>query len=149
TSNENPIDPAEIEMVRHRIQHFDPIGCGAINLAETLIAQLEQFPKGNDDIEFAKRIIKNDIELLGQHNYRQIRKIYQINEATLERILQIIHRLHPKPGNIIHPENIQYVIPDVIVKKVNGAYRTFLNSNTLPRLSINSYYASLIQRADS
>lgn len=37
-----PVELEEIEAVRHRLQHFDPIGCVSLNLAETLVIQLEQ-----------------------------------------------------------------------------------------------------------
>lgn len=144
-----PVDIEEIEAVRHRLQHFDPIGCATLNLAETLIAQLTQFPESDKDVELARRIIKENIGMLGQHNYRQLMKDYQTNEATLHRVLEVIQRLNPKPGSMIQQPTTEYVIPDVIVKKSNGTWQVFLNQNTLPRLSINDQYAAMIQRADN
>jgi RNA polymerase sigma-54 factor len=144
-----PIDIDEVEMVRHRLQHFDPVGCAASTLAETLLAQLGQLPETNDDVELTKQIIRNDIELLGQHNYRQLMKNYHVNEASLDRVLQIIQRLNPKPGSIISQGNTEYIIPDITVKKIDGSWQVLLNQNILPRLSINNHYASMIQRADN
>ncbi len=43
-SEELPLDLEEIEAVRHRLQHFDPVGCACSNLAETLLIQLDQLP---------------------------------------------------------------------------------------------------------
>jgi RNA polymerase sigma-54 factor len=148
-SEEHPLDFDEIEAVRHRLQHFDPVGCASSNLAETLLIQLEQLPGTNADVELAKRIIRNGIELLGQHNYRQLMKNHQVNEAHLDKALQIIQRLNPKPGNLIQEAVTEYIIPDITVKKVNNVWQATLNPNTLPRLSINTQYASLIQRADN
>lgn len=144
-----PLDIEEIEMVKHRLQHFDPVGCAANNLAETLIAQLHQIPIANKDIELTKRIISSDIELLGQHNYRQLIKNHKITEMDLTRVLQLIHGLNPKPGNIIQQSNTEFVIPDVYIKKIEGTWQVFLNQSTLPKLSINTQYAGLIQRADN
>lgn len=149
TSELLPIDLEEIEAVRHRIQHFDPVGCASNNLAETLIVQLEQLSLEDNLLNTAKKILSEDIDLLGQHNYRQLMKNHQINEKTLDKILQIIHRLNPKPGNLIHQDITEYIIPDLIVKKINNDWRVSLNHNVLPQLSINSHYASLIQRADN
>lgn len=148
-SETHPLDFEEIEAVRHRVQHFDPVGCGSINLAETLLLQLEQLSDTTGDIALAKRIIREDIELLGQHNYRQLMKNHQVNESTLDRILHIIQSLNPKPGNLIQQNTTEYIIPDVIVKKIENVWQVALNHHTLPRLSINSHYASLIQRADN
>ncbi|STX43859.1 RNA polymerase sigma-54 factor (sigma-L) [Legionella donaldsonii] len=148
-SEAHPLDIEEIEVVRHRVQHFDPVGCASNNLAETLLVQLEQLPDPNGDLDLAKRIVRDDIELLGHHNYRQLMKNYQVNEANLDKVLQIIQRLNPKPGSLIHQGATEYIIPDIIVKKINGEWQVSLNQNTLPRLSINNHYASLIQRADN
>ncbi|MBA2655743.1 MAG: RNA polymerase factor sigma-54 [Tatlockia sp.] len=148
-SEEHPLDLDEIEAVRHRLQLFDPVGCASYNLAETLLIQLEQLPADNADLELAKQVIRKDIELLGQHNYRQLMKNHHVNETRLDNALQIIQRLNPKPGNLIQQEVTEYIIPDITVKKVDNVWQANLNPHTLPRLSINTHYASLIQRADN
>ncbi|HAT1597355.1 TPA: RNA polymerase factor sigma-54 [Legionella pneumophila] len=148
-SEDFPLDIEEIEAVRHRLQLFDPVGCGSVNLAETLVIQLEQLPLEPKLLATAKKIILEDIELLGQHNYRQLMKNHQISEKTIHEILQVIHKLNPKPGSLIHQENTEYVIPDLTVKKIDNQWKVFLNHNILPKLSINSQYAALIQRANN
>lgn len=149
SSDTLPLDLDEIEAVRHRLQHFDPVGCASLNLAETLIIQLEQLHLEQEPLTIAKKILLEDIELLGQHNYRQLMKKHQVNEKNLNEILQIIHRLNPKPGNLIHQSITEYIIPDLLVKKINNEWKVQLNNKTLPHLSINNQYASLIQRADN
>lgn len=148
-SEEHPLDIEEIEAVRHRIQLFDPIGCGSLSLSESLLVQLEQLPEETPLLQITKNIVKYDIELLAQHNYRQLIKKHQIDELTAQKALQIIQALNPKPGNLIHQDITQYIIPDVTVKKIKGSWQVFLNQNTLPRLNINAQYAALIQRADN
>ena len=148
-SEAHPLDIEEIDAVRHRLQHFDPIGCASSNLAEALLVQLEQLPGASPDVDLAKRIIHSNIELLGQHNYRQIIKNHRTNEASLDKALQIIQRLNPKPGSLIHQDVTEYIIPDITVKKIGGIWQVLLNNTTLPHLSINNHYASLIQRADN
>lgn len=148
-SEDFPLDLEEIEAVRHRLQLFDPVGCASANLAETLLIQLEQLPLDTDHLAMAKKIIIEDIDLLGQHNYRQLMKNHQINEKTVDEILQIIQGLNPKPGNLIHQDITEYIIPDITVKKVADQWKVYLNQSVLPHLSINNQYASLIQRADN
>ncbi|CZI45986.1 TPA: RNA polymerase factor sigma-54 [Legionella pneumophila] len=148
-SDDFPLDIEEIEAVRHRLQLFDPVGCASVNLAETLVLQLEQLPLEPKLLATAKKVILEDIELLGQHNYRQLMKNHQISEKTIHEILQVIHKLNPKPGSLIHQDNIEYVIPDLTVKKIDNQWKVFLNQDILPRLSINSQYAALIQRANN
>ncbi|MGC1181898.1 RNA polymerase factor sigma-54 [Legionella sp.] len=149
TSEQHPLDLDEIEAVRHRLQLFDPVGCASANLTETLLIQLEQLPLDTIHLAHTKKIISEDIDLLGQHNYKQLMKNHQISEKTVEEILRIIQGLNPKPGNMIHQDITEYIIPDLTVKKVNNRWNVFLNQNILPHLSINNQYAALIQRADN
>jgi RNA polymerase sigma-54 factor len=149
TSEEHPLDIEEIEAVRHRLQMFDPVGCASTNLAETLLMQLEHLPLDTTHLALTKKIIDEDIDLLGQHNYKQLMKNHHISEKTVDEILRIIQGLNPKPGNLIHHDITEYIIPDLTVKKVNNEWKVILNQNVLPHLSINSQYASLIQRADN
>lgn len=148
-SEEIPIDLDEIEAVRHRLQFFDPVGCAFTSLSETLLIQLEQLDLDEAHRQAAKKIISNDLELLAQHNYRQLMKNYQISEKFVEEILDIIQKLNPKPGTLIHQDITEYIIPDITVKKINDEWQVYLNHGVLPQLSINDAYASLIQRADN
>ncbi|KTD55450.1 RNA polymerase factor sigma-54 [Legionella quateirensis] len=148
-SDDCPLDLDEIEAVRHRIKLFDPVGCATTGLSETLLVQLEQLPLDTGYLTIAKKILVDDIDLLAQHNYRQLMKKYQINEKIVDEILQIIHRLNPKPGNLIHQDITEYIIPDLIVKKIDNQWKVILNQTVLPHLSINNQYAALIQRADN
>ncbi|MFA5959940.1 MAG: RNA polymerase factor sigma-54 [Tatlockia sp.] len=148
-SEAHPLDMDEIEAVRHRLQYFDPVGCACHNLAETLLIQLDQLPKNDNDVHLAKRIVRDSLDLLGQHNYRQLIKTHQTNEAMLSKALQIIQRLNPKPGSLIQQTVTEFIIPDITVKKIDGTWQAILNPHTLPKVTINTHYASLIQRADN
>ncbi|WP_133126728.1 RNA polymerase factor sigma-54 [Legionella nagasakiensis] len=146
SSRSHSLDMKEIEVVLHRIQHLDPIGCGASNLIETLLIQLNELPKTTPYVKIAKQIIENHIDLLGRHHYQQLMKIYHINKYAMENILDIIQHLNPKPGRAIPTGNTEYVIPDLIVEKKSTRWHVILNQNILPHLSINTQYASLVKR---
>ncbi len=144
-----PLEFADIEVVRHLIQHFDPIGCGSLSLAEALLIQLADLPAETPHLALTKKIINENISLLGKHNYRQLIKTYHSDELALENVLHLISKLHPKPGSHINHSNPEHTIPDLTVKKVGHTWRVELNPSTLPRLSINNYYASLLKRTNN
>jgi len=144
-----PLDLEEIIAVKHRIQHLDPPGCGAANLAEALLLQLQELPPSTPHLKLVQQIIADSIDLLGQHNYRQILKDYRIKEEVLEQVMHIIHQLNPKPGNVINAGVTEYTTPDLTVKKIDKTWQVSLNQSSLPRLSINSHYMSLIKRTDN
>lgn len=42
---------------------------------------------------------------------------------------------------------MKYVVPDVVVEKVDGEYQVVTNEGTIPRLMVSSYYMSLAKKA--
>jgi len=125
------------------------MGCASINLLDTLMIQLAQLPAETPYLALAKHIITENISLLGLHKYRQLMKIYHIDEVVLENIRLLIARLNPKPGALVGHIKPQYISPDLTVKKISGAWQVELNKNILPHLSINNYYASLINKTNN
>jgi len=146
-SKTHPLDITEIDVVRHRIQQFDPIGCGALNLAEVLLIQLKSLPKDTPCLALTQKIIKEHLPLLGKHQYLELMKMYHIDELTLKNIQLLVHQLNPKPGNNLNHNPLDYITPDLIVKKTAQMWQVTLNPRTLPSLSINQYYSSLLNGA--
>ena len=137
----------ECEAVRHRLQRFDPMGCCSVSLAETLLIQLEQLPESTPHINLAKHIIQDNIALLGEHDYARLIKCYHINEITLSKVLKLIQHLNPRPGNTIQKQPPEYIIPDLMVKRINQQWCAALNPAILPKLSINHYYETMAKNA--
>lgn len=148
-SPQMPIELEEIKAVLHRIQQFDPVGCAVSSMTETLLIQLRSLSVDTPCLKLAENIIKENIKLLGHHNYRQLMKIYRVDDKTLEHALHLIQHLNPKPGNAIAPKNPEYVIPDLTMRKVNNRWEAVLNQNVLPNLGINSNYAALVKKVHS
>ena len=73
----------------------------------------------------------------------------RLKEDTLRAIIELIQSLHPRPGEQIDQQTPEYVVPDVVVQKINGRWRVDLNPEITPKIRINPSYASLIRRADS
>ena len=142
---DNPdISLEEVIAVLKRIQHFDPLGVAAQDLKECLLIQLSLYPKDTQGLSEAKQIISNHIELLANRDFRQLSKLTRLKEDALKIAVDLILTLNPKPGQSINTGESEYVIPDVLVKKANGRWQVELNTDSIPKLSINHHYASLI-----
>lgn len=137
----------EVEAVLHLIQHFDPLGVAARDLKECLLLQMEQFSTEEYPVlKKARQIIKDHLDLLGNHDYAKLKRYNRINDDELADIIRFIQALNPKPGSNISQSSTQYVVPDVFVSKENGRWTVRLNGETAPKLRINPTYASYIQR---
>ena len=151
--DELEIELDEVIAVLHRIQQFDPIGVGYRDLAECLLIQLNQYDMSGQaqQIENAKLIIREHLNLLGHRDYAQLMRRTKLKESELRESITIIESLDPRPGANIAPPTTSYVVPDVIVTKhlESGKWKVELNPDTAPKIRINNNYASLVKRADS
>lgn len=145
-SKTHPLTLEKIQTVQQKIMHFDPVGCCAENLSETLTAQLTYFNAPASMLELVKQLIVNHLPSIGQQQYDAILKQYKIDRATLEQAIHIIRQLNPKPGSMIQSNVSDYIIPDLMAKKINHRWKVFLISNHIPRLTIDRRYAALIHQ---
>jgi RNA polymerase sigma-54 factor len=143
------VELEEVEAVLHRIQQFDPPGVAAKDLADCLLIQLKQLPPTTPMLSETQTIVKEYLKLLGLRDYAQIMRKTKLKEFELKNIISLIQTLNPTPGDQITPSSAEYVVPDVIVTKKNDCWSVELNPETAPKLSINSGYAALVQRADN
>ncbi len=139
----------EVEAVLHQVQNFDPVGVAARDLRECLMRQLQQFPEEKRWRKDAIELVDKHLELLASRDYAQLKRIMKLDEDALKQVIYLIQSLNPRPGSQIQPAPAEYVIPDVFVRKQNGAWRVELNSDAFPRLRVNSHYARLMRGAQN
>ncbi len=147
------IEQDEIIAVLHRIQTFDPPGVAARDLRESLILQLRQLNDESWMHKTAQTLLEQHFDLLANRDFAQIMRKMKIDEESLKEIIDIIQALNPRPGSQISSSKPEYIVPDVIVRKVKGKWKVELNPDAAPRLRINAQYANLIKdvknRADN
>ncbi|TDN58211.1 RNA polymerase factor sigma-54 [Scandinavium goeteborgense] len=133
----------EVEAVLKRIQRFDPIGVAAKDLRDCLLIQLSQFAKDTPWLTEAKTIISDHLSLLANHDFRSLMRVTRLKEDVLKEAVSLIQSLDPRPGQSIQTGEPEYVIPDVLVRKISGRWAVELNSDSIPRLQINQHYAGM------
>ncbi|GAD88174.1 RNA polymerase sigma-54 factor [Vibrio halioticoli NBRC 102217] len=137
------VEEDETVAVLKRIQQFEPLGVGSRNLQECLLLQLYALPDETPRKQQACEILKNHIEHLANRDYKLIIKDTKLKESDLIAILQLIQQLDPRPGSQIGNSDIEYVVPDINVIKVNGKWTVFLNNTDMPKLEVNQQYATI------
>lgn len=143
------IEMDELEAVLRRLQQFEPAGVCARNLQECLSLQLRQLPEDTEWLPMAKKLIDEHIDLLGAKDYASLMRKLKVKEDELKVVIRGIQELNPRPGSQINPQPSEYVVPDVMVRKLKDAWRVELNPEIAPKLRINEQYASMVRRADS
>lgn len=126
------------------LQQLDPPGVGARNLKECLLLQLKTLPYDTPHREFAIKVVARHLNVLASHDYAVIKRILKCDDHTLRAVQKLIVNLNPRPGSDFTSASTRYVIPDVIVSKMNGIWTANLNRDAMPRLNINRYYANIL-----
>lgn len=143
------IEADEVEATLRLVQAMEPTGVAARDLKECLTLQLAQCPNDLPWLSEARALVDNYLQLLASHDYNQLLRKMKLKREELQEVVALIQSMNPRPGGQVHDTQIQYVVPDVYVKKDKGVWNVALNNEAIPQLRINSGYASMIRRADS
>ncbi len=126
--------------IHHLILHFDPAGITARNIQECLIAQLEE----QDDSEILIKIIAHHFEDLIHKRYKKISSGFGVTLNTVFNWKERISKLDPKPGLRIQKNASKYIVPDVIIKKIDGDFEIIINDFSFPKIRMSRRYRTIL-----
>ena len=132
--------PEEVEALLPIIQQLDPPGVAARNLRECLLLQLSM--QGLED-SVAYALVRDGFDELIGHRWSEMAKRFGIPVSEVQAVADQIAKLDPKPGLKYAPDNEHYIIPDLVVDKVDGRYVVYLNDGNLPRLKLSRTYQDI------
>jgi RNA polymerase sigma-54 factor len=119
------------------VQGFEPTGVAARDLAECLSLQLRELGR----LDPAMQAFLAHLDLVARRDFAGLCNICGVDAEDVADMLAEIRALTPKPGLAFGSEPVQPVVPDVFVREsVDGTWHIELNSETLPRLLVNSRY---------
>ena len=122
------------------IQDLDPPGVGARDLRECLLLQLRA--AGQSD-SLAYRVVDEAFDELIAHRWSELAKRFGISAQLVQGAADDIAKLDPKPGLRFSSSGDNYIIPDLVIEKIDGHYHIFLNDGNLPRLKLSRAYQEI------
>ena len=137
--------PEELSIALRRVQALDPPGVGARSVAECLELQLSCIA-GAEQRALAAIILRDHLEALAARDVRGLARRLAREPQAVEAACAAIRRLDPHPGWRYSEPAVQYVTPDVIVRKVRGRWTALLNEAVVPRVRLNRGYVDLFLR---
>jgi RNA polymerase sigma-54 factor len=139
-------DIDELTVALKLVQSLDPSGVAARDVRECLLLQLRAFADESDR-ELAHRIVSDHLERLATRDIPYLSRVLGRTPAQVESVCERIRHLDPRPGWRFGAPNVQYVTPDVIVRKgKNNQWFTMLNPDVVPKVRLNQMYAELFQQ---
>lgn len=134
-------DIKHLEDILAVVQDFHPTGVGARDLRECLLLQLERLG-GADTL--AAGIVREHLDKLGARKFHDIAKALKVSVEEAHQAAQLISTLDPKPGRAYSAEAPTYILPEVVVQKIDGEYVVILNDDQLPHIRISNHYRKLL-----
>ena len=131
---------AEAEAMLGIVQGLDPAGIGARDLRECLLLQLRAVGQGD---ALPARLVRDYFDALIGHRWNDIARKLACTATEVQAAADEVAKLNPKPGLTKSTALDNYVIPDLIVEKVDGEYLVFINDGNLPRLRLSRSYQDL------
>jgi len=140
-ADEIPVyDEDEMQRMLETVQALDPPGVGARDLRECLMLQLRD---AGLEHSVPYRLVRDCFDELINHRWSEISKRFGISPVDVQKAADEIAKLDPKPGLMYSDASDNYIIPDLVVEKIDGKYHVFLNDANLPRLKLSRAYQEI------
>jgi RNA polymerase sigma-54 factor len=140
------------------VRQMDPIGVGARDLRECLLAQLKYLKtverkNGNGTHEAENQAIDDAIVMVDQHlhalqnkNYKDVGKAMGRPLEAVMAGMDFIRTLDPRPGLRYNKVETRLIEPDVAFVKQGDEYLVVMNDEEVPQLRLNAAYRRLLHR---
>ena len=134
-----------VEKARQVVMRLEPVGCGARDVRECLMAQLEV--RGETE-RLATRLINDHLQELQQHKLPHLSKQIGIDVETLAAELQFIRTLDPYPGRRYTSEEPILISPEIYIEKLeeDSEYIIYFADDGSPRLRISPTYQQMLSQ---
>jgi len=161
-------EPSRVPFSRHAlheamdiVRELDPIGVGARDLRECLLAQLHHWKNveqrksvnGNGDPVTEEQAIDNAIVMVDHHlhalqnkNYKEVAKLMGRPLEAVMHAMDFIRTLDPRPGLRYNKVETRLIEPDVAFVKQGDDYIVVMNDEEVPQLRLNPAYRRLLHR---
>lgn len=139
-----PWSEAMVEQARQAVMRLDPLGCGARDVRECLLVQLEV---AGDTDRLAVRLIGEHLADLQQHKLPHLSKQIGVDVDTLMSELQFIRTLDPYPGRRYSSEEPVLIAPEIYIEKLDEDdedYVIYFADDGSPRLRLSPQYQTML-----
>jgi RNA polymerase sigma-54 factor len=133
----------DVEQALKLIQELDPPGIAAKDLRECLLLQLKALAPASP---MAARIISEHLDKLQNKQYKEIARALDRPQPAVERALDLIRTLDPRPGQRYNATEARLVEPDVAIVKVGDDYKIIMNEDGMPQLRLSRRYRRMLEQ---
>ncbi|SEN13145.1 RNA polymerase, sigma 54 subunit, RpoN/SigL [Stigmatella aurantiaca] len=142
-TNEADVPMSVAERTLRRIQALEPKGCGARDLQECLLIQVQCLKDRHAPL--LGMMIKRYMKYLESKNLPAIAKELKVPMEDVVAAAKLLPKLDPKPGRNFSGDDAPYITPDVFIYKMGEEYTVVLNDDGLSKLRISGAYRNALK----
>ena len=136
----------EMQIALRRVQSLEPAGIAARSLQECLLLQAREVADPALRA-IVRTVLDGHLDTLAANaDPATWAGATGHPVADVQRACDCIRRMDPHPGWRVASEPVQYITPDIVVRKVRGRWTPSLNPAVLPKVRFNHAYADLFER---
>ena len=129
--------------VLDQAQRMEPSGVFARDLKECLAIQLRDLNR----LDPAMEALLENLDLLAQRDVDRLCRLCGVDKEDLSDMAAEIRALDPLPGQRFADVAASVAAPDVLMRpKPGGGWLIELNSDTLPRVLVNTHYYTSVSK---
>jgi RNA polymerase sigma-54 factor len=138
--------PEIVQKARQVVMNLEPVGCGAVDVRECLLVQLEAMGEGNT---LSVELVRDHLEDLQPHRLNHLAKETGRDLQELAAEIEVIKTLDPYPGRRYTGEDARFVAPEVYIEKIDDEYVIYFTDDGSPRLRISPTYNQMLDQSDT
>ncbi len=138
------VEPEELEIVRRRLQEYDPPGCFATGLADSLLAQLRVL--GEAQSLAARLLIEAPDSLAKGADDAALARQLGADLAAVAIARRLLKRLDPEPGLRCGKDTTAPPEPDLILEISGDEFKLTTVEDGLPRLRVSGFYRKALRK---
>ena len=140
------------------VRQMDPIGVGARDLRECLLAQLHDLKRVDrkqvngshaaelEALDDAIVLVNEHLHALQNKHYKEVAKAMGRPLEAVMLGMEFIRTLDPRPGLRYNKAETRLIEPDVAFVKQGDEYLVLMNDEEIPQLRLNPTYRKLLSR---
>ncbi|NUN08485.1 MAG: RNA polymerase factor sigma-54 [Ignavibacteriaceae bacterium] len=141
------INMTDAENVLGVIQTLEPAGLACRSLQECLLVQAKHSTFDEYYTFLAVEMLEKHFNLFMQKRYDLLKQKMNLSEDTLKVIIDLIHKLNPKPGEgNIDSAEMNQITPDFIVEREGDTFVITLNDKNMPSVVLSQTYLDMLKQ---
>ncbi len=128
------------------LRRLDPKGIGQEGPIDSMLAQLDP---SDGDHERLARIVRDYLPDLAKNRLPKVAKALGLPIDGLKDLLPKLRLLDPCPGKSFQADEVERLVPDIIVRREDGDWHVYLDNARVPPLRVVGEYEDLSKEREA